>query len=201
MWESLASSAGVGSRTTLVQIPSRVLTGRVGWARASPSGCNPPANAVQVQLLPDTLHDGLVAQLAEHLSLKQGAVGSIPTGATASILGVSSNGKTVGLHPANEGSTPSTVHCSCMARWWNGRHAVLRRPCPPWREGSSPSLVTLTFCLVAQMVERLAVNETVAGSSPAWAAETEGQAKRHDGTRLESGRGASPCRFESCPFR
>jgi hypothetical protein len=44
---------------------------------------------------------------------------------------VSSNGKTVGLHPANEGSTPSTVHCARMARWWNGRHAVLRRPCPP----------------------------------------------------------------------
>jgi len=27
----------------------------VGWASASPSGCNPPAIAVQVQLLPDTL--------------------------------------------------------------------------------------------------------------------------------------------------
>ena len=27
----------------------------VGWASASPSGCNPPACAVQVQLLPDTL--------------------------------------------------------------------------------------------------------------------------------------------------
>ena len=66
-----------------VQIPSRVLTRPVGWAPASPSGCNPPAFAVQVQLLPDTLHEGLVAQPAEHLSLKQGAVGSIPTGATA----------------------------------------------------------------------------------------------------------------------
>ena len=41
-------------------------------------------------------------------------MGSIPTGATVSILGVSSNGKTVGLHPANEGPTPSTVH-------WNGQ--------------------------------------------------------------------------------
>ena len=40
-----------------------------------------------------------------------GDVGSTPTGATGSIMGVSSNGKTVGLHPANEGSTPSTVHC------------------------------------------------------------------------------------------
>jgi hypothetical protein len=28
---------------------------RVGWAPARPSGCNPPAFAVQVQLLPDTL--------------------------------------------------------------------------------------------------------------------------------------------------
>src|SRR5690242_8618501 len=26
-------------------------------------------------------------------------------------MGVSSNGKTAGLHPANEGSTPSSVHC------------------------------------------------------------------------------------------
>ena len=65
---------------------------------------------MQVQLLPDTLHDGLVAQAAERLSLKQEDVGSIPTGATVLILGVSSNGKTVGLHPADEGSTPSTVH-------------------------------------------------------------------------------------------
>src|SRR5690348_11269858 len=32
-----------------------------------------------------------------------------------------------------------------MARWWNGRHAALRRPCPPRREGSSPSLVTAYF--------------------------------------------------------
>src|SRR3954452_22914320 len=42
------------------------------------------------------------------------------------------------------------------------------------------------------MVERLAVNETVAGSSPAWAASTEGGANRHDGTRLEAGRGEQP---------
>ena len=55
---------------------------------------------------------GLVAQLAEQDSLKVEVQGSIPCGATALILGVSSNGKTVGLHPANEGSTPSTVHCS-----------------------------------------------------------------------------------------
>src|SRR5215472_1021740 len=34
-----------------------------------------------------------------------------------------------------------------MARWWNGRHAVVRRPCPPRREGSSPSLVTALYAL------------------------------------------------------
>jgi hypothetical protein len=33
--------------------PTRVTC--VGWALASPSGCNPPAEAVQVQLLPDAL--------------------------------------------------------------------------------------------------------------------------------------------------
>ncbi len=82
----------------------------VGWARASPSGCNPPAMAVQVQLLPATLSDGLVAQLAEQDSLKVEVQGSTPCGATARLLGVSSNGKTSGLHPDNEGSIPSTVH-------------------------------------------------------------------------------------------
>src|ERR1700751_1896516 len=107
----------------------------------SPKGCNTPATAVQVQLLPDTL-TGLVAQLAEQDFLKVEVQGSTPCGATGRLMGVSSNGKTVGLHPADEGSTPSTVHCSRMARWWNGRHAVVRRPCPPRREGSSPSLVT-----------------------------------------------------------
>jgi hypothetical protein len=66
---------------------------------------------VQVQLLPDTL-TGLVAQLAEQDSLKVEVQGSTPCGATDSVLGVSSNGKTVGLHPADEGSIPSTVHCS-----------------------------------------------------------------------------------------
>ena len=80
---------------------------------ASPGGRNPPAFAVQVRLLPDTLHDGLVAQPAEQDSLKVEVQGSTPCGATGSILGVSSNGKTVGLHPANEGSTPSTVHYFC----------------------------------------------------------------------------------------
>src|ERR1700722_3559800 len=86
---------------------------------SAPSGQScPPATTVQVQLLPDTLHDGLVAQLAEHDSLKVGVQGSTPCGATGWLMGVSSNGKTVGLHPANEGSTPSTVHCSEMARWW-----------------------------------------------------------------------------------
>src|SRR5436305_2652817 len=58
----------------------------VGWAPASPGGCNPPATAVQVRLLPDTLN-GLVAQPAEHLSLKQGDVGSTPTGATGWMTG------------------------------------------------------------------------------------------------------------------
>src|SRR5436305_13284174 len=63
---------------------------RVGWALASPSGCNPPATAVQVRLLPDTLSDGLVAQPAERPPLKRDDVGSSPNGATDSIPGVSS---------------------------------------------------------------------------------------------------------------
>src|SRR5436305_3668415 len=90
----------------------------VGWAPASPGGCNPPAIAVQVQLLPDTLN-GLVAQLAEHLSLKQGGVGSIPTGATVRRL---------------------------TARWWNVDAPWFRPRCPEGREGASPSLVIGSCC-------------------------------------------------------
>src|SRR6516225_8727854 len=109
---------------------------RVGWAPASPSGCNPPANTVQVQLLPDTL-TGLVDQLAEQDSLKVEVQGSTPCGATALILGVSSNGKDSRILRAQlaprSAENGQVVEC---------RHAVLRRPCPPWREGSSPSLVT-----------------------------------------------------------
>ena len=121
-----------------VQIPSRVLTRRVGRAPASPSGCNPPAFAVQVQLLPDTLI-GLVAQPAEQDSLKVEVQGSTPCGATGRSMGVSSNGKTVGLHPADEGSTPSTVHCEwpgggmADTRSSEGRaHRGVRVQVPPW---------------------------------------------------------------------
>jgi hypothetical protein len=59
-------------------------------------------------------------------------------------MGVSSNGKTAGLHPANEGSTPSTVHCSFLARWWNRQTRGPQKAVPiTRREGSSPSLVTV----------------------------------------------------------
>ena len=113
LMDALADQPGVVATPSpwraWVQIPSRVLTRRVGRAPASPSGCNPPASAVQVQLLPDTL-TGLVAQPAEQDSLKVEVQGSTPCGATGRSMSVSSNGKTVGLHPADEGSTPSTVH-------------------------------------------------------------------------------------------
>ena len=107
-----------------------------------------PHSLCRFNSCPTHCTNGLVAQPAEQDSLKVEVQGSTPCGATDWLMGVSSNGKTVGLHPANEGSTPSTVHCSQMARWWNGRHAVLRRPCPPWREGSSPSLVTALVAMV-----------------------------------------------------
>ncbi len=47
-------------------------------------------------------------------------------------------------------------------------------------------------------IRQLGVLEN-AGSNPAIL--TEGRANWHDGTRSEAGRGESPCRFESCPFR
>ncbi len=55
-------------------------------------------------------------------------------------MGVSSNGKTVGLHPADEGSTPSTVHCigQVVERQTRGPQKAV----PTGREGSNPSLVT-----------------------------------------------------------
>src|SRR6516165_560650 len=107
-----------------------------------------PHSLCRFNSCPTHCTNGLVAQLAEQDSLKVEVQGSTPCGATCRLMGVSSNGKTVGLHPADEGSTPSTVHCSRMARWWNGRLAVLRRPCPPRREGSSPSLVTARVTMV-----------------------------------------------------
>ena len=38
-----------------VRLPPLPLEIRVGWALACPSGCNPPASAVQVRFLPDAL--------------------------------------------------------------------------------------------------------------------------------------------------
>src|SRR5271157_2772323 len=101
---------------------------------------------MQVQLLPDTLYYGLVTQLAEQDSLKVEVQGSTPCGATGRLMGVSSNGKTAGLQPANEGSTPSTVHCSQMAGWWNRQTRGPQKAVPTGREGSSPSLVTGLCC-------------------------------------------------------
>ncbi len=57
-------------------------------------------------------------------------------------MGVSSNGKTVGLHPADEGSTPSTVHCTGQVVEWQTRGPQKAVPITR-REGSSPSLVTV----------------------------------------------------------
>ena len=115
-----------------VQIPSRVLTRRVGRAPASPSGCNPPASAVQVQLLPDTL-TGLVAQPAEQDSLKVEVQGSTPCGAT--------------VHEWPGGGT--------------GRHAVLRRPCPPGVRVQVPPWSLVRVALVVKGTSWLPPKEQV----------------------------------------
>ena len=88
---------------------------------------------------PTHCFDGLVAQPAEQDSLKVEVQGSTPCGATGRLMGVSSNGKTVGLHPADEGSTPSTVHCEwpgggmADTRSSEGRaHRGVRVQVPPW---------------------------------------------------------------------
>src|SRR6266404_441774 len=55
-----------------------------------------------------------------------------------------------------------------MATWWNGRHAVVRRPCPPRREGSSSSLVTGSYrwCLWCNRRACDPVKVEAAGSNP-----------------------------------
>src|SRR6516162_7977345 len=98
---------------------------RVGRHRRAQVAVTHPHSLCRFDSCPTHCTNGLVAQLAEQDSLKVEVQGSTPCGATCRLMGVSSNGKTVGLHPADEGSTPSTVHCSQMARWWNGRHAVV----------------------------------------------------------------------------
>ena len=113
-------------------------------------------------------------------------------------MGVSSNGKTVGLHPADEGSTPSTVHCSRLARWWNGRHAVLRRPCPsrgvrvqvpPW----SLLFVHAWFCFTLSCgFKRWPSEGRLAGSTPAWGTAWVVSRLRALGLRNPVGR------FDSC---
>ena len=180
-----------------VQIPSRVLTRRVGWAPASPSGCNPPATAVQVQLLPDTL-SGLVAQPAEQDSLKVEVQGSTPCGATGRSMGVSSNGKTVGLHPADEGSTPSTVHCEwpgggmADTQSSEGRaHRGVRVQVPPW------SLPGERWCLWCNRRACDPVKVEAAGSTPPEhpdggrypALRTQAQALRRPVGQFDSGAG------------
>ena len=94
-----------------VQIPSRVLKDvSAGHWRAQVAVTH-PRRLCRFNSCPTHCTNGLVAQLAEQDSLKVEVQGSTPCGVTGSILGVSSNGKTVGLHPADEGSTPSAVHC------------------------------------------------------------------------------------------
>ena len=73
------------------------------------------------------------------------------------------------------------------------RHAVLRRPCPPWREGSSPSLVT-GWCCPGGERDIMAPSEGAGpGSTPG-----RGAVHRFDGerdiTRLCEGRvpGSTP---------
>jgi hypothetical protein len=86
-WYANRQSDPFQKRVPVGSTPTRATFFCVGWASASPSGCNPPANAVQVQLLPDTLFHDLVAQLAEYLLFNQGVVGSTPTEVTGSMTG------------------------------------------------------------------------------------------------------------------
>ena len=97
-----------------VQIPSRVLISVSAGHRRAQVAVTHPHSLCRFNSCPTHCFDGLVAQLAEQDSLKVEVQGSTPCGATVRNLGVSSNGKTVGLHPANEGSTPSTVHFSAL---------------------------------------------------------------------------------------
>src|SRR5215831_12448981 len=67
--------------------------------------------------------------------------------------------------------------------------------------GSNPTILTDLYCPVAQRWCGWLLTRRVQVRVLPGQLDTEGRANRHDGTRLEAGRGASPCRFESCPFR
>src|SRR5688572_7900268 len=59
-----------------------------------------------------------VAQPEERGPPKAEVEGSIPSrSAESDNMGPSSNGKTLGLHPGDEGSTPSGIHCERDVLW------------------------------------------------------------------------------------
>jgi hypothetical protein len=99
------------------------------------------------------------------------------------------------LEPCRRNSWTGLASDPAHRSWALGKG--VRRP----RSGSIPVLSALLYCPVAQrwcgwlLTRRLQVR-ALPGQL-----DTEGRANRHDGTHLESGRGESPCRFESCPFR
>ena len=145
-----------------------------------------PHSLCRFNSCPTHCTNGLVAQLAEQDSLKVEVQGSTPCGATGRLMGVSSNGKTVGLHPADEGSTPSTVHCNCP-----GGERDIMAPSEGAGPGSTPGRGTVLASMVkgtsrgsakAEFLVRLqvgalwpnskrqrdpAVNRGCAGSTPA----------------------------------
>ena len=104
-----------------VRLPPLPLETRVGWALACPSGCNPPASAVQVQLLPDALKEG-----------EDSARSSIGSGHQPLTLARRVQFPHGSLW-RNGGIRPSGA---------TGRHATLRTSCPDGLGSSTLPLVT-----------------------------------------------------------
>ena len=113
-------------------IPIRGAEVRVGWALASPPGCNPDAMAVQVQLLPDALTRP-VRLSARTPAPQAGKRGSIPLRATEprptagayKLCGFKSHSRqtrdsqTVKAQTLGVCKDSSRDLCGFMAKWWN----------------------------------------------------------------------------------
>ncbi len=128
-----------------VRLPPALLKSCVGWASASLSGCNPPATiAVQVQLLPDALTRPvrLSAKDTGPSSRKDGF--DSHTGYCRARQRKLTNTCGFDSHSRSDVMAKRQRHRPCKSgndsfrdlrgKWpggGTGRHAVLRRPCPP----------------------------------------------------------------------
>lgn len=113
-------------------------TRRVGRALASPRGCNPPANAVQVQLLPDTL-DVLVVPAEWPPVFQAGDRGFESRRGYSQVVEWQTRSSQKAVPTGREGSSPSLATFRPSGEMAD---AAVSRAAAQRREGSSPSSAT-----------------------------------------------------------